>query len=267
MSEVERVPYTACPLCNSDRISDLIRADASNYPHFDPRLPAEMLWRLCEDCSHCFTSGYFDDEGMAILYKEAHDTQVPTMQEFENHRVIAGRVVTAVSQVRGSMTGTWLEVGFGNGMLLTTAAEFGYKVLGIDIRDEPVEMMCEHGYQAEVSSVMARSDYGSWDVLSMADVLEHLPFPAAALDQVHKLLSPDGVVFLSMPNISSYSWIQLDRQQVNPYWAELEHFHNFGRARLSMLLEEHGFSPCWYGVSQRYRAGMELIARKQAVAG
>jgi hypothetical protein len=51
---------------------------------------------------------------------------------------------------------------------------------------------------------------------------------------------------------------------VNPYWGEIEHYHNFGRRRLYALLEEHGFEPARYGVSFRYRACMEVIARRSA---
>lgn len=55
---------------------------------------------------------------------------------------------------------------------------------------------------------------------------------------------------------------RLTAQQANPYWGELEHFHNFGGARLYSLLEAHGFQPLHYTISQRYRVGMEIIARR-----
>ena len=54
----------------------------------------------------------------------------------------------------------------------------------------------------------------------------------------------------------------LDRQKANPYWAEIEHCHNFSRSRLYALLREMGFEPVRYGISERYRACMEVIARK-----
>lgn len=43
----------------------------------------------------------------------------------------------------------------------------------------------------------------------------------------------------------------------------LEHCHNFGRSRLWALLEECGFKPAEYGVSERYRACMEVLAIKE----
>ena len=94
----------------------------------------------------------------------------------------------------------------------------------------------------------------------MADVLEHMPFPRAALTHIRKLLVPEGMLFLSMPNSESFVWQTLDRAGNNPYWGEIEHFHNFGRSRLYSLLNEFGFTPVRYGVSERYRACMEVIA-------
>src|SRR5260370_30356631 len=91
-----------------------------------------------------------------------------------------------------------------------------------------------------------------FDVISLADVLEHMPFPKAALAHAHNLLADDGVVFLSMPNLDSFVWKTLDEQHRNPYWGELEHLHNFGRDRLYALLRECGFEPCHYGISERY---------------
>jgi protein O-GlcNAc transferase len=50
---------------------------------------------------------------------------------------------------------------------------------------------------------------------------------------------------------------------VNPYWGEIEHYHNFFRKRLCALLQEHGFKPVEYHISERARVGMEVIAVKQ----
>jgi hypothetical protein len=65
-----------------------------------------------------------------------------------------------------------------------------------------------------------------------------------------------------MPNYNSPIWRELDAKNANPYWAELEHFHNFSRERLNKLLRENGFEPVHFGISERYRVCMEVIARR-----
>ena len=97
----------------------------------------------------------------------------------------------------------------------------------------------------------------------MADVLEHIPFPKVALAAAHRLLQQNGVLFLSMPNMDSMVWRLLHANGVNPYWGEIEHYHNFSRRRLCALLKNHGFQPAEYNVSERYRVCMEVIAVKE----
>ena len=100
-------------------------------------------------------------------------------------------------------------------------------------------------------------------MISLADVLEHVPFPKDFLRHAHELLADDGVLFVSMPNADALVWKTLERAGTNPYFGELEHLHNFGRKRLTALLEECGFSVVSYGISERYLMCMELIVTKQ----
>ncbi len=110
-------------------------------------------------------------------------------------------------------------------------------------------------------------DIAEWDpperfsVVSLADVLEHMPFPKRALATVKRFLRPDGILFLSMPSFDCALWRKLDAENACPYWSELEHFHNFSRPRLYALLAETGFKPLRFNVSYRYLIGMEVIAR------
>jgi len=96
----------------------------------------------------------------------------------------------------------------------------------------------------------------------MAGVLEHLPFPKTGLAAAHWLLRPNGVLFLSMPNMDNMVWLLLHANGVDPYWGEIEHYHNFSRKRLYALLQNHGFRPVEYRISKRYRLCMEVIAIK-----
>ena len=79
-------------------------------------------------------------------------------------------------------------------------------------------------------------------------------------------MEPGGVLFVSMPNADSMLWNIATQQNSNPYWGELEHYHNFGRTRLYDVLQETGFTPVRYGISERYRMCMEVVALSDAAA-
>jgi 2-polyprenyl-3-methyl-5-hydroxy-6-metoxy-1,4-benzoquinol methylase len=136
----------------------------------------------------------------------------------------------------------------------------GIHPVGVDLRKDNVEVLASLGYEAHRLPVETLDHDGRYSVVSMADVLEHLPFPKTALAAARRLLRQGGALFLSMPNMDSMVWRLLHANNVNPYWGEIEHYHNFTRSRLHALLAEHGFDAVEYGVSERYRACMEVIA-------
>jgi 2-polyprenyl-3-methyl-5-hydroxy-6-metoxy-1,4-benzoquinol methylase len=158
--------------------------------------------------------------------------------------------------------GIWLDVGFGNGSLLFTAQEYGYRPIGVDLRRANVDFMNALGVEAHCSDLGSLPLEHQCSVISMADVLEHMPFPRMGLQAAHDLLKPNGVLLISMPNSESMIWKAMDKQHANPYWGEIEHYHNFSRTTLYRLLNEHDLKPVRYGISERYRACMEVVALK-----
>ena len=219
-----------------------------------------MQWSKCDDCSHFFTEGYFTPAALDLVFRGTNPGQV-VGYELEKQRPISARMVKSVIRHRAN-GGDWLDVGFGNGSLVFTADEFGFRAVGVDLRTGNVEALIKCGFEAYCTPIEALDQPSRYAVISMADVLEHMPFPKIGLRAAHDLLQPDGVLFLSMPNSESIIWRALDGERANPYWGELEHYHNFGRARLYKLLAESGFRPVSYDISERYRACMEVLAVK-----
>jgi len=256
-----RVPYAGCPLCEAPDGVEVTVADCSAHALYKPSLPRTQRWLQCWKCGHLFVDGYFGPEALRILFSSTQPGQLPG-HDVEEQRYAWAHVLETVGALRPSPGGRWLDVGFGSGALLTTAAEFGYEVAGIDLREENVRLMRDAGYEAQAIELEDYRAAAPFDVVSMADVLEHMPFPKRALRRARELLGPGGLLFLSMPNADSFVWQASTRAGANPYWGEIEHYHNFGRQRLGALLEECGFEVLRYGVSLRYRMCMELIARR-----
>jgi SAM-dependent methyltransferase len=219
-----------------------------------------MNWRRCDECGHVFTDGYFTSEALGILFARTHDNQ-RVGHDFEGQRLVSARIVARVAKYVSE--GRWLDIGFGNGSLLFTCDEWGFRPIGTDLRSQSVQALRALGYEAYCAPIEDVKLPELCGVISMADVLEHMPYPRRALGIVNRLLRIGGVVFLSMPNMGSMAWRLLDRAKANPYWGEIEHYHNFSRASLCRLLGEHGFEPIEYNISERYRACMEIIAIKR----
>ena len=96
----------------------------------------------------------------------------------------------------------------------------------------------------------------------MGDVIEHVTDPEEALRNAYKLLSGDGVLWLSTPNFeSSFSRMQKFNDAM---WLEPYHITYFCRDSLEALAAKCGFVIREYKVSNRYRGSMELILTKNS---
>jgi len=252
-----RIPFDACPLCRHDDTPLLTTSACDWHQLYKPGLPPTINWLQCRACGHVFTDGYFDDEAMTLLLSDTNDSQIPG-QQFEHARGVWAPTVARVAALVGS--GSWLDVGFGDGALLFMAAEWGYDVTGIDVRPTTVDLMNHLGVTAHCIDIMDLDTSVRFDVMSFFDVLEHIPYPGQVLERAHQLINPGGCLAVSMPNMDSQAWRALDREGINPYWGEIEHYHNFTRARLVELLEEYGFRFAGFDIPHRWRLGMEVLA-------
>ena len=254
-----RTPYLACPLCGAKKLRTVLTADCSAHALYSSRLPPQMTWLQCAACAHICTDGYFNQEALNLIFESAHELQ-KVGADLENQRAISARMIE--KSLPYASSGDWLDVGFGNGSLLFTAEEYGYVPVGIDLRAGNVNGLRAFGIEAHCVDVGTLNQPGRFSVVSLADVLEHMPFPGEGLKAAHGLLKSGGILFLSMPNTDSILWKVLDQNNANPYWGEIEHYHNFGSKRLFQLLQDNGFEPLRFGIGERYRVCMEVIARK-----
>jgi 2-polyprenyl-3-methyl-5-hydroxy-6-metoxy-1,4-benzoquinol methylase len=256
-----RVRFDGCPLCSSKQMSELRTVDCTIHPLYHPLVPPHMTWMRCAACEHVCTDGYFSPEVLSVIFGKTSENQRPG-NGFEQARFHSARMVERVAR-HCAPQGRWLDVGFGNGSLLFTAEEFGFDPVGIDLRPSSVEAMHKLGFEAHCVDMADYGEDGSCSVVSMADVLEHMPFPQRGLEAARRLLKPGGILFVSMPHYNCAAWRLLDAGNGNPFWAEIEHYHNFSRRRLDLLLQDFGFDVLGYGVSERYRVCMEMIARRR----
>ena len=89
------------------------------------------------------------------------------------------------------------DVGCGLGFLLEAAAARGFDVAGIDCNAAAVDWVkSSYGYPAFLGDVM---DYEGdpRDVVTMLDVIEHLPQPLEALERAASLTTPGGLLVVS----------------------------------------------------------------------
>ena len=106
-----------------------------------------------------------------------------------------------------------LDIGAGGGEVVYAAKRSGFLASGI----EPNEGYSEYAranYDVQVDTTHLDQYYGgSFDVITMFHVLEHMPNPLAVMEKVWTLLKPNGYFLVEVPNIE-----QPDASPANIYF-------------------------------------------------
>lgn len=98
---------------------------------------------------------------------------------------------------------TVLDIGCGQGELGHLVRQRGHHVTGIDWAPPKFEL--DEFIQANLGSGLPLAPNRKFDVILLADVLEHMSEPGALLDQAKAHLAPGGSVLVSLPNAVHWS--------------------------------------------------------------
>ncbi len=83
----------------------------------------------------------------------------------------------------------------------------------------------------------------SFDVITLWDVIEHLPQPLETLQTVRSLLKPGGVLLVNYPDIGTLAARMLGRRW--PFWLSV-HLIYYTRKTMTEQLRRAGFSTLWF---------------------
>ena len=96
----------------------------------------------------------------------------------------------------------FMEIGCAGGAFLSAARDFGFTVQGVELSESASRTAREQfGLSVFTGSLAdARFIDGSFDVIFMGDVLEHLPDPVTTLREVHRVMAPGGTLVIGVPS-------------------------------------------------------------------
>jgi SAM-dependent methyltransferase len=168
------------------------------------------------------------------LYREMSDEDY--LLEETGRRATAERLLDLLAPQAPS--GRLLDVGCGHGLLLDEARRRGYATVGLELS----RSAAAHGRESLGLDVreMPLEDFVTderFDVIVLADVLEHLEDPVVGIDRCVELLRPNGVLCVVTPDPSSVT----SRLAGGRWWGYLAgHTCLLPRRTLRELLAERG---------------------------
>lgn len=139
-----------------------------------------------------------------------------------------------------------LDAGCGDGYVSVLLARRGHEVTALDLSRKRLDKFADKAKQLGIRQVQGSAletglPAGSVDAVILSEVVEHLPEPEAALAEAHRVLSPGGLLIVSVPNEEDIP------QVVCPHCRKSfntdGHLHSFSAATLSAMLADAELEP------------------------
>jgi len=176
-----------------------------------------------------------------------------------------------VTLINGFKTETknLLDVGCGTGDFLKTAKENNWTVSGIEPNAD-ARSIANQKTENAVFDIHQLNNFesGSFDVITLWHVLEHLPDLEHQISTFKKLLKPNGRLVVAVPNYKSF-----DASYYNQFWAAFDvprHLWHFDQQSISKLfasidMEIEQIKPMLFDafyvslLSEQYKSGSKNI--------
>jgi 2-polyprenyl-3-methyl-5-hydroxy-6-metoxy-1,4-benzoquinol methylase len=237
----------ACNLCGSGDVRVLQAGrDATRTPtelartfssSSDEPLTQQLV--ICANCGLQYVTPRLRSEAVLESYSKGVDEQF--VSQARGRELTFSKCLDLIETVRQQPPGRLLDIGTGGGSFLHVASQRGWTVDGC----EPNRWLCEwalrhYGLTVRPGTVFDQ-EYapGSYDVVTLWDVLEHTADPKSEIREVHRLLADDGLIVINYPDIGSWMARVMGRS-----WVFLldVHLYYFTRATIRKLLEDEGFA-------------------------
>ena len=223
------------------------------------------LWK-CLHCQTIFTGDRAQQEALKELYDHYYDGA-----DFEIHPVVAHsleRVVFSFERFR--ITSKILDIGFGEGGVLQIAERQGWQCYGTEISPRSLEYGKNQDWiVTENADADPRFSPQSFDVVTMIELLEHVPNPQQILQSAARWLRPGGLLYLTTPNARSLNQrvLGLEWSVVSPpehlvLWTPKGLRHALAKSGFQDLrIRTEGLNP--YEILAHWRSQKEAVNRNQ----
>jgi 2-polyprenyl-3-methyl-5-hydroxy-6-metoxy-1,4-benzoquinol methylase len=95
----------------------------------------------------------------------------------------------------------WLDVGCGAGTLLEAARGRGWEVIGTEVAERAAQALRPKGFDVRSGELgQLELPEAEFDVVSMLEVIEHVPDVSALLAASRRLLRPGGALYVTTPH-------------------------------------------------------------------
>ena len=228
-----------CPVCGATSFRDKLQVQ-------DKSVSQELFTIVqCQHCEFQFTNPRPDAAHIGKYYESsAYVSHNSGAQGLINrvYRVArfftVRRKVALIAKLNGGRAGRLLDYGCGTGHFLAGAKKAGWQVVGLEPSGRArQEAAARTGQPIQEPEMLTELAPGSFDVITLWHVLEHVHALNETLAQLIAALKPGGQLLIAVPNVDS-----LDAQHYRQAWASYDvprHLYHFNPGTMRRLLAKH----------------------------
>jgi 2-polyprenyl-3-methyl-5-hydroxy-6-metoxy-1,4-benzoquinol methylase len=185
-----------CPLCAASPCEVVYDLTLVQSPDDVPGLVAR-----CRSCALWFKQ-LTDPNGIPVAYPGEYgeddiaDRYLRSTATRDFFRAVLGHVRCGVRSGAPRL----LDIGAGQGALLEEAVRMGFAAEGIDRCESNVHAARARGLNVQHGAAEALDREDMFDVITMMDIIEHLPDPLRVLKAAHRALTRGGELVVYTPN-------------------------------------------------------------------
>jgi len=238
----EGITVICCPICGADR-TWCYRTDVVDLEYFVVP-PRPFMMQKCATCASEFLSPRPNEFELPPFYPSDYHAYN------ENHGGVARLLVELRARSRARLYGKLIQnrpgrlfdVGTGDCRHFDELRQFlDLEFAGIEIQPEIAAKGRARGYEVldgSLETADLTGHLGTYDVVSMNHVLEHVVDPQTMLTRARDLLRPGGYVIGQLPTVSSWEARIFGRNWGGYHYPR--HLQIPSRDGLSKLLEDVG---------------------------
>lgn len=226
-----------CPLCESKKYNskykikkyNIVECSSCKHIYLNPRPGDEVLYGL-------YDAAYFIGHGFDKTVNYLQTKEKPSNEEIKE----AQWLINEIKKYRKN--GTLLDVGCSYGFFLGVAKQTGFDVAGTDISPAVKEYVKEKLKVPISIGVLEKVEIEKekYDIITMTEVVEHLPYPKKTLAHIKELLRQGGIIVIQTGNINSIKARWYGKRW--DYFTLPGHINYFSIPSLTKTLIELGFS-------------------------
>jgi SAM-dependent methyltransferase len=201
----------------------------------------------CEDCGFVFTQDYPEESAIGRYYEsEEYISHSNTSKGIINklyqisRNIMLRKKSSFIESITGLKSGTLLDIGSGTGYFADFMQGKGWRVKGIEISGDARNFSKENfGLEVYEPSEIGKLEPATFDCITLWHVLEHFQDPEKYMQDIMKLLKPEGTCVIALPNSDSF-----DARKYKEFWAAWDvprHLWHFSPSTFRRFAENSGF--------------------------